>query len=85
MIERQHGFRAFAFYSRAIRGFAASVTPAQRAILERHPLVKTVEDDLPVQMVPAVAPLAQTTPWGMFTTGADISSTRSGDGSGTGT
>jgi subtilisin family serine protease len=82
-LERQHGFRAHAFYSRAIRGFAAVVTPAQRAALERHPLVKTVEDDRPVQMVPAVAPLAQLTPWGMFTVGADVSSTRSGDGSGT--
>jgi subtilisin family serine protease len=82
-LERHYGFRAHAFYSRAIRGFAALVTPAQRAALERHPLVKIVEDDRPVQLVPAVTPLAQTVPWGMFKTGADISSTRSGDGSGT--
>ena len=82
-LERRHGFRAYAFYSRAIRGFAASVTAAQRAALERHPLVKAVEDDLPVQLVPPVTPLAQSITWGLTRIGADRSTARSGDGSGT--
>jgi subtilisin family serine protease len=81
-LERLHGFRATAFYSRALRGFAASVTPAQRAALAAHPLVGRIENDPPVRLAPVV-PQAQLVPWGIPQVGADLSSTHSGDGTGT--
>ena len=80
-LERRHGFRADAFFSRAVKGFAARVTPAQQARLAADPMVATVEPDAPVRLDPLVAS-TQTIDWGIFKTGADISSTRSGDGTG---
>src|SRR4051794_17035100 len=37
-LERRHGFRARAFYSRAIKGFAATISPAVAARLAADPL-----------------------------------------------
>jgi subtilisin family serine protease len=81
-MERRDGFRAHAFYSHALRGFAASVTRAQRAALAADPLVKRIDDDPLIRLAP-ITPAAQTIPWGIPKVGADISSTQSGDGSGT--
>ncbi|MBX3029568.1 MAG: S8 family serine peptidase [Chloroflexi bacterium] len=42
------GVRPTAIYPSIGRVFATSVTPSQRITLERHPIVRWVEDDLPV-------------------------------------
>src|SRR5689334_5276445 len=42
-LERRHGFRATAFYSRALRGFAATLPAAVVAKLAGDPLVLTIE------------------------------------------
>lgn len=81
-LERHYGFRARAFYSRAIRGFAATVTPTERARLEADPMVLAVEDDTPTSLAPITAQ-AQVVDWGIPKIGADVSSARSGDGTGT--
>jgi aqualysin 1 len=81
-LERRYGFRADAFYSRAIQGFGAPLTRMQREHLAADPLVALVEPDMQVQITP-IHTLAQTIDWGIFTIGADISSVRSGDGTGT--
>jgi subtilisin family serine protease len=80
-LERRHGFRADAFYSRALKGFAAPVTAAQRRRLEADPLVATVEADEQIALEP-ITPAAQVVDWGINRIGADISSTASGDGAG---
>lgn len=80
-LERRHGFRADAFFSRAIRGFAASLTRAQIDALAGHPLVERIEADDPVTVVP-ITIAAQVVDWGIPRIHADISSTRSGDGAG---
>jgi subtilisin family serine protease len=79
-LERSHGFRARAFFSRAIRGFAAELTALQRARLAAHPLVAVIEADTPITLDPIAA--AQIVDWGIPKIKADISSTRSGDGAG---
>src|SRR5690242_7142745 len=38
-LERRHGFRATAFYSRALKGFAATLPPAVLAKLAADPMV----------------------------------------------
>lgn len=81
-LERRHGFRADAFFSRALRGFAASLTRAQIDALSRHPLVERIEADDPVSVVP-ITTAVQVVDWGIPRIHADISSTRSGDGAGT--
>lgn len=81
-MERRHGFRARAFYSRALRGFAASVTAAQRAALAADPMVKSVEPDEPVSLTPFTSLASQTVDWGIPRISADVSSTASGNGSG---
>lgn len=80
-LERRHGFRADAFYSRALKGFAAPVTDAQRRRLEADPLVASVEADEPIALEP-ITPAAQIVDWGINRIGADISSTASGNGDG---
>lgn len=82
-LERRHGFRSTAFYSRALRGFAATLTAAQRQRLEADPLIKTIEPDMPVTLTPFTALASQTVDWGIPRVSADISSTASGDGTGT--
>jgi subtilisin family serine protease len=81
-LERRYGVRAYAFFTRAVAGFAAHVTPAQRARLAADPLVKTIEADDPVALVPIV-PAAQIIDWGIFQIGANLSTAASGDGAGT--
>ena len=81
-LERAHGFKARAFYSRALRGFAAALTAAQRERLAQDPLVATIEADMPISL-PPVSIEAQLVDWGITKIGGDISSARSGDGTGT--
>jgi subtilisin family serine protease len=81
-LERRHGFRADAFFSRALQGFSASLTPAQREALARHPLVERIEADNPISLFP-IRTAAQIVDWGIPKVHADISSTASGDGTGT--
>lgn len=81
-LERGHGFRADAFFSRAVEGFAASLTAAQIDALSRHPLVERIEADTPISLFP-IGIAAQTVDWGISKINADISSTASGDGTGT--
>jgi subtilisin family serine protease len=75
-MERQMGFRSAAFFSRAVRGFAAELDAQQIQRLKNHPLVKAVEPDVVIQVK------TQTLPWGIDRTDADLSSTKAGDGSG---
>lgn len=75
-LEAQHGFRAEHVFSATVRGFAARLTDAQIAALERDPLVAYLEADGPM------APLEQLVPWGIDRIDADISSAKSGDGLG---
>lgn len=79
-LERRYGFLAHAFYSRALKGFAATVTAAQLRQLSADPLVALIEPDLQIALEP-LAP-AQTVDWGINRIGADLSSTASGDGTG---
>lgn len=79
-LERRHGFRADAVFSRALHGFAGSLTPGQLRRLSADPLVATIEPDDPVSLTPVIA--AQTADWGIAKVGADISSAQSGNGSG---
>ncbi len=76
-LERQLGFRAENVYSAALQGFSARLTAAQIQALERIPWVSSVEAD-------GVATISnQILPWGIQRIGADISSTKAGDGTGT--
>jgi hypothetical protein len=63
-------------YSAAVRGFAARLTPEQIEALQQDPLVKYVEWDTEMR------PFAQVVPWGIDRIDADVSSARSGDGTG---
>ena len=80
-LERRHGFRADAVFSRALRGFAGPLTPGQLRRLSADPLVASIEPDDPVSLAPVI-PAAQTVDWGIPRVGADVSSAQSGNGSG---
>lgn len=82
-LERQHGFRSDAFFSRTIRGFAATLTAQQHERLAAHPLVAAIEADTPITLDPIAAAPVQVVDWGIPQIKAHISSTGSGDGSGT--
>jgi subtilisin family serine protease len=79
-LERRHGFRADAVFSRALRGFAGPLTPGQLRALSADPLVASIEPDDPVSL--PVVPAAQFIDWGITKIGADLSSAQSGNGSG---
>jgi subtilisin family serine protease len=79
-LERRHGFRADAVFSRALKGFAGPLTPVQLRRLSADPLVATIEPDDPVSLTPIIA--SQTGDWGIAKVGADLSSAQSGNGSG---
>ena len=80
-LERGLGFRADAFFSRALTGFAASLTPTQIEALARHPMVARIEADEPISLFP-ISTASQSVDWGITKINADVSSTASGDGSG---
>ncbi len=84
-LERKYGFRATNFYSHAIKGFAATLTRAQLHGLESDPLVDTVEIENVISLGPVLpaADPSQVVPWGIPKIGADVSTTQSGNGSGT--
>src|SRR4051794_38943579 len=85
-LERRHGFRARAFYSAAIRGFAATMTPQMAARLAADPLVAAVEADDPISLPPterSAAASTQIVDWGITKIGADQTLAHSGDGTGT--
>jgi len=85
-LERRHGFRARAFYSAAIKGFAATVPSAVAARLAADPLVLSVEPDNPISLPPTEAirtASTQIVDWGITKIGADQTLTHSGDGAGT--
>ena len=85
-LERRHGFRARAFYSSALRGFAATMTPEIAARLAADPLVRAVEPDNPITLPPverAAAVSTQIVDWGITKIGADQTLAHSGDGTGT--
>jgi aqualysin 1 len=75
-LERAHGFKSDHVYSAALRGFAARLPAAVIDRLERDPRVAYVEQDGPVRA------FAQTVPYGITKTGANVSSTHAGDGTG---
>ena len=79
-LERRHGFRADAVFSRALRGFAGPLTPGQLRRVSADPLVASIEPDEQISLSPIAA--AQAVDWGVTKIGADLSSTHSGDGSG---
>lgn len=82
-LERQHGFRSDAFFSRALRGFAAVLTPQQRDRLAANPLVAAIDPDTPVTLDPIAVGPPQIVDWGIGQIHADISTAQSGDGTGT--
>jgi subtilisin family serine protease len=81
-VEKRHGLRAHGFFTHALQGFFATVTPGQARALAADPAVKLVEEEQMVSL-PPITVAAQTIPWGITTIGADVSSQRSGDGTGT--
>jgi subtilisin family serine protease len=84
-LERRHGFRATAFYSRALKGFAATLPPAILARLAADPMVLAIEPDEAIRLAPLatdVGPATQVVDWGITKIGADVDSAHSGDGSG---
>jgi aqualysin 1 len=75
--ESRHGFVAHHVYGTTLRGFAARLSARQIQELENDPDVAYVVED-------GIATInAQTLPWGIDRIGADVSSTRAGNGSGT--
>jgi subtilisin family serine protease len=83
-LERRHHFRARAFYSRALKGFAATITPAVAATLAADPLVLSIDADNPIALGPIAAGAStQIVDWGITKIGADQTATHSGDGTGT--
>lgn len=81
-LEQRHGVRAHGFFTHALRGFAATVTKSQAAALRADPAVGLVEADPLISLAP-IRTSAQIVPWGIPKIGADVSSQRSGDGTGT--
>jgi subtilisin family serine protease len=75
-IGQKHGLRPGHVYSAAFKGFAATIPDARLRAVASDPRVKYIEQD---QMVYA---FSQTLPPGVARIDADLSSTRSGNGSG---
>jgi serine protease len=75
-LEKAHGFQADHVYSASIRGFAGRLPARVIDALERDPRVAYVELD--GQMKAS----AQAIPYGIAKVGANVSSTRAGDGVG---
>jgi subtilisin family serine protease len=81
-LEGRHSIKAHAFFTHALRGFAAVMTPSRAQALAADPAVRLVEPD-PLMSMGPITPSAQIIPWGITTIGADVSSQQSGDGTGT--
>jgi aqualysin 1 len=76
-VTRGHGLSANFVYRNAIRGFAGAIPEARLEALRQDSRVEYIVDD-------GVASVnAQTIPWGISNSGATISSTKAGDGTGT--
>lgn len=84
-LEAAHHFLARRAFSAAIRGFAADLTAQQIADLGRNPMVSFIEPDGEMRIVQdqVTATVPQVLPWGIDRIDADLSSTHSGDGTGT--
>ena len=84
-LEAAQHFRASRMFSAALRGFAARLTAAQQQALARDPRVSFIEPDGEMHVVQdqATATVPQILPWGIDRIDADLSSTHSGDGTGT--
>ena len=78
--ERAGGVAVTRVFSHAINGFAAATTPQGRAALEADPAVLYVSDDIEIRLAGKQPP--QTLPNGVNRVEGELSSTRSGDGSG---
>jgi aqualysin 1 len=75
-IARSHGLTPSFTYGSALFGFAASVPEGRLSALRNDPRVEYVEND-------GIAYATnQTIPWGITKVGADVSSTKAGNGSG---
>jgi subtilisin len=86
--DRKHGFRHDQLYRYALTGYAAGMSAEQAETLRSDPRVLSVEQDRELRSAakpppppPAPQP-AQVPSRAIFRIGADLSSTRSGDGSG---
>ncbi len=75
-VARAHGLAPSFTYNHAIKGFAGYIPEARLEMLRKDPSVAYIEQDQVVR-------LNQTTPWGIANSGATISSTKAGDGTGT--
>ena len=75
-LAKEHGGRAKHIYKRALRGFAFEGSEEDAAKLARHPKVRTVVPDRPVEAA------AQTVPTGIRRIDGNLSGTVSGNGSG---
>lgn len=75
-LERKHKFQAHAAFGTVFKGMSARLTPAQLAALRREPSVDLIEEEQVYSID------AQTTPWGISKTGATLSYTLAGNGSG---
>ena len=73
---RNQGDDVHQVYETALKGYSVSMTPARAAAIAHDPRVAYVDLDTPVSGA------AQTLPTGINRMDADLSSTRSGDGSG---
>ena len=73
---RREGDDVHQVYESALKGYSVSMTPTRAAAMARDPRVAFVDLDAPV------AGAAQTLPTGIDRMDADVSSTRSGDGTG---
>jgi subtilisin family serine protease len=73
---RGHGAEISSVYRHAVKGYAATLPARRLDAVRSDPKVDYVEPDAPVTLA------AQQLPWGVDRVGADVSSTRAGDGSG---
>jgi subtilisin family serine protease len=75
-IEQRQDLEVGFVYSNAMEGFSAEIPDEDLAAVRANPQVAYIEPDRTVHTV------AQTLPWGIGRIGADVSSTRAGNGSG---
>jgi aqualysin 1 len=76
-VARSHGFGVGLIYSNALKGFSAHIPDRRLEEVRSDRRVAYVESDQTVYAE------VQTLPWGIGRVGADLSSTKAGDGTGT--